>query len=195
MNTHQQPQTYIAKTIAGLEEILAGELINLGAQDVKTIKRAVSFTGDIKLLYEANLWCRTALRILKPLYSFPASTNEDLYKNIFSHKWENVFSVDNTFAIDSVVNDSSFTHSHFVSQKVKDAIADRFRSISGTRPTVNIENPDIRINIHIYKDQCDVSLDSSGESLHKRGYRVAAGLAPISEALAAGLILLSGWNG
>ena len=146
-------------------------------------------------MYEANLWCRTALRILKPLYSFPAKTNEELYKNINDFEWEKVFSVDNTFAIDSVVNDSSFNHSHFVSQKVKDAIADRFRSTIGTRPSVDIENPDIRINIHIYKDQCDVSLDSSGESLHKRGYRVAVGLAPLSEVLAAGLILLSGWDG
>jgi len=195
LNSTLQSQILIAKTIAGLEEILAKELTVLGAQDVKTLKRAVSFSGDKKLLYEANLWCRTALRILQPLYSFPARTNEQLYKGINDFKWESIFSVDNTFAIDSVVNDSSFTHSHFVSQKVKDAIADRFRSISGTRPTVNIENPDIRINIHIYKDQCDVSLDSSGESLHKRGYRVAVGLAPLSEVLAAGLILLSGWNG
>lgn len=195
MNSSQETQTLIAKTVAGLEEILAGELIALGAQDVKTLKRAVSFSGDIKLLYETNLWCRTALRILKPLYSFPAEITEELYKNIYDYRWENIFSVDNTFAIDSVVNDSSFTHSHFVSQKVKDAIADRFRSINGTRPTVNIENPDIRINIHIYKDQCDVSLDSSGESLHKRGYRVAVGLAPLNEVLAAGLIMLSGWNG
>jgi putative N6-adenine-specific DNA methylase len=188
-------QTYIAKTIAGLEEILAAELIQLGAQDVKTIKRAVSFTGNTQLLYKANLWCRTALRILKPLFTFPAATNEQLYKGIYEYDWEKIFSIDNTFAIDSVVNDSSFTHSHFVSQKVKDAIADRFRSIGGSRPTVNIENPDIRINIHIYKDVCDVSLDSSGESLHKRGYRVAGGLAPLSEVLAAGLILLSDWDG
>ena len=195
MNPDQQNQTFIAKTVAGLEETLAGELAAFGAQEVKTIKRAVSFSGNKKLLYLSNLWCRTALRILKPLCSFPASTNEELYKNIYNYRWETVFSVDNTFAIDSVVNDSSFTHSHFVSQKVKDAVADRFRSTNGTRPTVNIENPDIRINIHIYKDRCDVSLDSSGESLHKRGYKVAAGLAPLSEVLAAGLVLLSGWNG
>ncbi len=161
-------QTYIAKTVAGLEEILAAELTQLGAQDVKTIKRAVSFTGDTQLLYKANLWCRTALRILKPLFTFPAANNEALYKGINEYSWDKIFSVNNTFAIDSVVNDSSFTHSHFVSQKVKDAIADKFRSIGGSRPTVNIENPDIRINIHIYKDVCDVSLDRSGESLHKR---------------------------
>jgi len=195
LDSVQPTQTLIAKTIAGLEEILAAELIQLGAQDVKTIKRAVSFVGDTQLLYKANLWCRTALRILKPLYSFPAATNEALYKGIYEFEWEKIFSVDNTFAIDTVVNDSSFTHSHFVSQKVKDAIADKFRSVGGSRPTVNIENPDIRINIHIYKYICDVSLDSSGESLHKRGYRVAGGLAPLSEVLAAGLILLSGWNG
>jgi len=188
-------QTYIAKTISGLEETLAAELTRLGAQDVIPIKRAVSFTSDKQLLYKANLWCRTALRILKPLFTFPAATNEALYKGIYEYGWEKIFSVNNTFAIDAVVNDSSFTHSHFVSQKVKDAIADKFRSLGGTRPTVNIENPDIRINIHIYKDICDVSLDSSGESLHKRGYRVAGGLAPLSEVLAAGLVLLSGWDG
>ena len=194
MNSTQQPQTLIAKTIAGLEETLADELTLLGAKDVKVITRVVSFSGDNKLLYEANLWCRTALRILKPLYAFPASTNDQLYQNIFNYPWEEIFQVDNTIAIDSVVNDSSFTHSHFVSQKVKDAIADRFRSKTGTRPSVDIENPDIRINIHIYRDVCDVSLDSSGESLHKRGYRVAGGLAPLSEVLAAGLVLLSGWD-
>jgi len=194
LNPTQQPQTLIAKTIAGLEETLAAELTALGAQDVKVITRAVSFSGDNRLLYEANLWCRTALRILKPLYAFPAATNDQLYQNIFNYPWEDIFTVDNTIAIDSVVNDSSFTHSHFVSQKVKDAIADRFRSKTGTRPSVNIENPDIRINIHIYRDVCDVSLDSSGESLHKRGYRVAGGLAPLSEVLAAGLVLLSGWD-
>jgi len=189
-----QEQTFIAKTISGLEEILAGELTLLGAKEVKTIKRAVSFTGDKKLLYEANLWCRTALRILKPLYSFTVTNNDDLYKNIYDYAWDTIFTVDQTFAIDSIINDSAFTHSHFVSQKVKDAVADKFRSISGTRPTVNIENPDIRINIHIYKNQCDVSLDSSGESLHKRGYRYAAGLAPMSEVLAAGLVMLSSWD-
>jgi len=195
LDTNSQPQIYIAKTISGLEEILASELTAIGANDVKVIKRAVSFSGEKKLLYEANLWCRTALRILKPLYSFPASTNDQLYKSIFDYNWENIFSVDNTFAIDSVINESAFTHSHFVSQKVKDAVADKFRSIYGTRPSVDIENPDIRINIHIYKDTCDVSLDSSGDSLHKRGYKVAAGLAPLSEVLAAGLILHSGWKG
>lgn len=191
----KQQQNLIAKTIAGLEETLAGELTALGAHEVKIIKRAVSFAGDKKLMYEANLWCRTSLRILKPLYSFPAANNEQLYKNIYDFDWNRIFSVDNTFAIDSVVNDSSFTHSHYVSQKVKDAIADKFRSTGGSRPTVDIDNPDIRINIHIYKDQCDVLLDSSGESLHKRGYRVAGGLAPLSEVLAAGLVLLSGWDG
>ena len=195
METTTNSQNYIAKTISGLEEILAAELTALGAADVKTIKRAVSFSGNKKLLYEATLWCRTALRILKPLYSFPAATNDQLYKGIYDFKWDDIFSVDNTFAIDSVVNDSSFTHSHFVSQKVKDAIADRFRTECGARPSVDIEDADIRINIHIYKDQCDVSLDSSGESLHKRGYRVSSGLAPLSEVLAAGLILHSGWKG
>lgn len=194
MESFKQTEIFIAKTVAGLEETLAGELTALGAQDVKTIKRAVSFAGDKKLMYEANLWCRTALRVLKPLYSFPAATNEQLYKGIFDFGWEELFSVDNTFAIDSVVNDSAFTHSHYVSQKVKDAVADKFRSVCGARPTVDIENPDIRINIRIYKDRCDVLLDSSGESLHKRGYRVTGGLAPLSEVLAAGLVMLSGWD-
>lgn len=195
MDSETKPNVYIAKTISGLEDVLAGELTALGAKDIQNITRAVSFSGDKRLLYEANLWCRTALRILKPLFSFTASTNDELYKNIYDFEWENIFSVDNTFAIDAVVNDSSFNHSHFVSLKVKDAIADRFRAKGGARPSVDTEDPDIKINIHIFKDHCDVSLDSSGESLHKRGYRVAVGLAPLSEVLAAGLILLSGWDG
>lgn len=195
MNSEQKPNIFIAKTISGLEEVLAGELTALGAKDIQIITRAVSFSGDKKLLYEANYWCRTALRILKPLFSFKAATNDELYKNIYDYEWENVFSVDNTFSIDAVVNDSTFTHSHFVSLKVKDAIADKFRNKGGARPSVNTEDPDIKINIHIYQDHCDISLDSSGESLHKRGYRVAVGLAPLSEVLAAGLVLLSGWDG
>lgn len=190
MNT----QTYIAKTVSGLEEVLAKELQDLGTTEVQILKRAVSFQGDLEKLYASNLWCRTALRVLKPLFTFSVSSNEDLYKNIFEYQWEEVFSVDQTFAIDSVINDSVFTHSHFVSLKTKDAIADRFRKICGNRPTVNTEMPDIRINIRVYKDKCDVSLDSSGDSLHKRGYRVTGGPAPMSEVLAAGLVQLSGWD-
>jgi len=195
LETNPFSTNYIAKTISGLEEVLANELTNLGAPDVKIITRAVSFGGDTRMLYEANLWCRTALRILKPLFSFTVKSNDDLYKNIYEYPWETVFTVDHTFSIDSVINESAFTHSHFVSQKVKDAVVDKFRSKYNTRPSVDTENPDIRINIHIYKEGCDVSLDSSGESLHKRGYRVSSGLAPLSEVLAAGLIMHTGWKG
>ena len=187
-------QEYIAKTISGLEEVLAEELVLLGAVEIKTLKRAVGFRGDLALLYTANLWCRTALRILKPLFAFQVNSNEELYKQVLAFNWEDIFSVDQTFAIDSVINDSVFTHSHFVSQKVKDAVADHFRNVCGSRPTVNTENPDIRINVRIYKTDCNISLDSSGESLHKRGYRDAGGIAPMSEVLAAGLIKLSGWD-
>lgn len=184
----------IGKTLAGLEEILAAELTALGAEDVELLKRAVSFSADQELMYKANLWCRTALRFLKPIAFFKAVTNEDLYENVFNYPWEKVFNTEQTFVIDAVVSNSEFTHSQFVAQKAKDAIADRFREKFKRRPSVDLQAPDIRINIHIYKDDCTLSLDSSGESLHKRGYRLLTNEAPMSEVLAAGLILLSGWD-
>ncbi len=184
----------IAKTIAGLEEVLAAELTALGAEDIEILKRAVSFSGNLELMYNANLWCRTALRILKPIMVFKVNNNDDLYNNVNGYEWEKLFNTEQTFSIDSVVGGEVFTHSQFVAQKTKDAIVDRFRKLYNKRPSVDIQAPDMRINIHIYKDDCTISLDSSGESLHKRGYRLTASEAPMSEVLAAGLVLLSGWD-
>jgi putative N6-adenine-specific DNA methylase len=184
----------VAKTISGLEEILAHELKELGAIDVEVLKRAVSFKGDQGFLYKANLWCRTALRILKPITTFEAEDNESLYDGIKNIKWEDFISNENTIAVDAVVSDSFFRHSQFVAQKTKDAIVDRFREKTGKRPSVNLDHPDLKVNIRIHKNECTVSLDSSGQSLHKRGYRLNAVEAPLSEVLAAGLILLSGWD-
>ncbi|MFH0864637.1 MAG: THUMP domain-containing protein [Bacteroidota bacterium] len=186
--------TYIAKTISGLETVLAGELTALGASEVKIINRAVSFSGDEKLMYKANLWLRTALRILEPISTFKVNTNEDLYNCVSDYPWESLITADQTLAVDAFISNSIFNNSQFVSQKAKDAVVDRFRKKFGKRPSVNIENPDLRINVHITQSNCNVSLDTSGESLHKRGYRQISGQAPLSEVLAAGLVLLSGWD-
>jgi putative N6-adenine-specific DNA methylase len=184
----------VAKTITGLEEVLANELKALGAKDIELLKRAVSFKGDKALMYKANQWSRTALRILKPLKSFTLVNEEDLYTELKQIQWEDYLDIQKTLAMDAVVNDSLFTHSHFVALRAKDAVVDYFRDKFGRRPSVNTENPDLRINIHLQNNICDISLDSSGTSLHKRGYRQIVGEAPMSEVLAAGLILLSGWD-
>lgn len=184
----------IAKTSFGLEEVLADELRQLGATDIVTLNRAVSFKGDKGFMYKANYCCRTALRILKPIAYFDIKTNEDLYNQIMNINWEDYLRKDGLFVIDSVIKDTIFTHSQYAAQKAKDAIADQFRNKFGMRPSVDLVKPDLRINLHIYKESCTVSLDSSGESLHKRGYRQATNIAPISEVLAAGMILLSGWD-
>lgn len=185
---------YLAKTISGLEAILASELTSFGCNDVKVLNRAVSFTGSIKTMYHANLWSRTALRILEPVSQFKVRTNEDLYNCVYDFPWESLINEDQTLAVDAFISNSIFNNSQFVSQKVKDAVVDRFRKKSGKRPSVNIESPDLRINVHIATENCTLSLDTSGESLHKRGYKVISGQAPLSEVLAAGLLLLSGWD-
>lgn len=185
----------VAKTLFGFEEILAKELRNLGAGNVKTGTRNVSFEGDTGFMYKANLCLRTAIKIVKPIHSFSIRNAHDLYRKIYAMDWPNYLSVDATFAIDTTLHSDKFTHSLYVSQKAKDAIADKFRALDGKRPNVDIKNPDIRINIHIQNDHCNVSLDSSGSSLHHRGYRTATNIAPINEVLAAGLLLLSGWDG
>ncbi len=184
----------IAKTFSGLEEVLAGELKDLGAKEVKILKRAVIFKGNKQLMYEANYWCRTALRILKPIDYFNVDDEEDLYNKISHIHWWEYIDVDDTFAVDSVIKDSVFTHSKYVALKTKDAIVDQFRDKFNKRPSIDVKNPDLRINIHIFKEKCTVSLDSSGSSLDKRGYKKVVGAAPINEVLAAGLILLSGWQ-
>lgn len=185
----------VAKTLFGLEETLARELRNLGAIDVRPGVRSVSFEGDIGFMYKANLSLRTAVKIIKPIQHFEVKDEADLYKKVYDMDWGKYLSPDDTFAIDATVFSEKFTHSLYIAQKTKDAIADKFRDSQGRRPSVDLDNPDLRINIHIHKDHCNVSLDSSGASLHHRGYRTATNIAPINEVLAAGLLLLSGWDG
>ncbi len=185
----------VAKTLFGFEELLAKEIRNLGGGLVKEGVRSVSFEGDTGFMYKANLCLRTAIKILKPIHSFTVTNESELYKNIYRMDWTDYLSIDTTFAIDTTVKSDNFSHSLYVSQKVKDAIVDKFRDTEGERPSVDVKHPDLRINIHLHKDRCTVSLDSSGRSLHQRGYRIATNMAPINEVLAAGLLLLSGWDG
>lgn len=185
----------IAKTFQGLEDVLAKELCEMGANNVELGRRMVSFTGNKEMMYKANLQCRTALRILKPINEFKAVNAEEVYDKVKKIPWDNYFGLENTFAVDSVVFSEDFCHSKFVAYKVKDAIVDYFKEKYGKRPSVRVVNPDIYINIHISHHQCTISLDSSGESLHKRGYRVAQTEAPLNEVLAAGMILKTGWKG
>lgn len=185
----------IAKTFQGLEEVLAGEIKTLGGSDVTVGRRMVSFYGDKATLYKANLACRTALRILKPILHFEAANPDDVYNTLRKYDWEQLMNLSTTFSIDSVVYSEEFRHSKFVTYRVKDAIADFFNERYGKRPSVRLNNADIQFNLHINNTTCTLSLDSSGESLHKRGYREAQTEAPINEALAAGLIMLTGWHG
>ena len=185
----------IAKTFQGLEEILAEELTTLGANDVQIGRRMVSFTGDKEMMYKANFCLRTAIRILKPIKHFTAKDADAVYEQIKDISWEEILDVDKTFAVDAVVFSDEFRHSKFVSYKVKDAIVDYFRELNGKRPSVRISRPDVLLNIHIAQTTCTLSLDSSGESLHRRGYRQEAVEAPLNEVLAAGMILMTGWKG
>ena len=184
----------VAKTFFGLEEILADELLKLGAKKINIGVRNVSFYGDKGFLYKANLSLRTAIRILKPIVVFDVNDDKELYSSFFNFNWEDYISVDNTFAIDSVLNSDFFTHSLYVSQKAKDGIVDRYRKLFKTRPSVDSINPDLKINIHIRNKCCTVYLDSSGKPLNQRGYRSQTNIAPINEVLAAGIILLSEWD-
>lgn len=186
----------VATTMFGLEEVLATELRNLGAQDVEIGVRNVSFLGDKGFMYKANIALRTAIRILKPIKRFKVFDEDDLYKKLMQMEWEREMTIDSTFAIGAVVNSRHFTtNSHYISLKSKDAIADYFRNKYNKRPNVDVLHPDVKIHVHILNDLCTVSLDSSGQSLHKRGYRTATNIAPINEVLAAGLVLLSGYTG
>ncbi len=185
----------VAKTFFGFEAILAKELRDLGAIEVKEGNRMVSFVGDKGFMYKANLSLRTALKILKPYASFNATSEEEFYRHIYNLKWEELISADDSLAIDATVHSDKFTHSKYISLKAKDGIVDRFRNKTGRRPNVDLQHPSLRLNIHIEKFTCNISLDSSGESLHKRGYRTATNIAPINEVLAAGMLLKSGWNG
>ena len=185
----------IAKTFFGFEEILAKELLNLGAQDVEQGVRMVSFKGDKGFMYKANLSLRTALKVLKPIYFFKAKDEKALYNGVSGVNWSKFLNANQTFVIDATVHSEYFNHSEFVSQKCKDAIVDQFRERTGQRPSIEKIHPDLRINIHIDKENVSIALDTSGNSLHQRGYRLATNLAPINEVLAAGILILSGWNG
>ena len=185
----------VAKTFFGFEEILAKELMVLGAQDVQQGTRMVSFRGDKGFMYKANLSLRTAIKILKPINNFRALNEDALYRGIYGINWGDFMGAGQTFVIDSTVHSDNFRHSQFVAQKAKDAIVDQFRSKTGQRPSIDKDFPDLRINIHIDRDQVSVALDTSGNSLHHRGYRTATNIAPINEVLAAGMLLLSGWDG
>ena len=184
----------LAKTFYGFEDILEKELLQLGAQNLKKGNRFVTFEGDKGFMYKANLCLRTALKILKPIHSVRIQNEESLYKVFYNFPWENYMDVNSKFVIDSVVNGQIFTHSQFASQKAKDGIVDKFRDRFGKRPTVDLNRPDLRINLHINNDYSTISLDTSGASLHHRGYRIVTNIAPLNEVLAAGLIQLSGWQ-
>ena len=185
----------VAKTFFGFEEILAKELLQLGAQQIKPGNRMVSFVGDLGFLYKANLCLRTALKILKPIHAARVQDEAALYQLFYDFAWEDYLDVDSKFVIDSVVHGTLFTHSQFASQKAKDGLVDQFRDRYSERPSVDLNRPDLRINLHLQEDFCTISLDSSGASLHHRGYRTATNIAPLNEVLAAGLIQLSGWKG
>ncbi|MCB0529702.1 MAG: class I SAM-dependent RNA methyltransferase [Saprospiraceae bacterium] len=185
----------IAKTLAGLEPVLAGELKALGATGIREIKRAVAFDGDHRLLYRANYELRSALRILVPIHEFPVYHEKNLYDGIREIDWSKYMSVDDTLAIDAVTRGEVFRHSQYAGQLTKDAIVDQFRERLRRRPSVNTVAPTLRVNIHIQGTHCDVAIDASGDSLHRRNYRRDTVEAPLNEVLAAGMILLSGWNG
>ncbi|MCC8186171.1 MAG: THUMP domain-containing protein [Bacteroides sp.] len=190
-----EPFEMIAKTFQGLEEVLAKELTVLGANDIQIGRRMVSFSGDKEMMYKTNFCLRTAIRILKPIKHFTAKNADEVYEQIKALRWEEILDVDKSFAVDAVVFSDEFRHSKFVSYKVKDAIVDYFRELNGKRPSVRLNNPDVLLNIHIAQTKCTLSLDSSGESLHRRGYRQEAVEAPLNEVLAAGMILMTGWKG
>ncbi|MBI3519568.1 MAG: class I SAM-dependent RNA methyltransferase [Bacteroidetes bacterium] len=183
-----------ATTFHGLEDVLVNELMKLGARDIVPFKRGVSFTGDKGFMYKANLCLRTALKVLVPIYSFTANDEHELYAKMKEYEWEELLNTDDTLAINATVNSDEFNHSLYVSQKTKDAICDRFVEKFDVRPNVDLDRPTLRIYVHIFRNQVNVSLDSSGDSLFKRGYRVDIDTAPMKEVLAAGMVLLSNWQ-
>ena len=190
----QESFELIAKTFQGLEEVLAQELIELGANDVQIGRRMVSFSGNQEMMYRANFCLRTAVRILKPISHFRARNADEVYKAVKEIEWKDILDLDTSFVVDTTVYSTEFRNSKFVAYKVKDAIVDYFMEREGKRPNISVANPDLRLNIHIAEDSCTLSLDSSGESLHLRGYRTATVEAPINEVLAAALIKMSGWK-
>ncbi|TVZ59263.1 putative N6-adenine-specific DNA methylase [Flavobacteriaceae bacterium MAR_2010_105] len=194
-NTMENNFKMVAKTLFGFEDLLAKELTQLGAQEVTIGVRNVSFVGDKGFMYKANLALRTAIKILKPIHAFRVRNEQELYDQIYAMNWENYLKPTGTLAVDATVHSQQFTHSLYIAQKTKDAIVDKFRNTTGERPNVDLKFPDIKVNVHIDRNTCNISLDASGESLHKRGYKTATNIAPINEVLAAGMIMLSGWDG
>ena len=193
-NTPKERFKMVAKTMVNLEEVLAEELRQMGALNVTPITRAVEFEGDMRLLYRANYCCRTALAILKPFAEFDANNDQELYDQVYRIRWEKILDVDCTFMIDSTTSGEVFTHSYYAALKTKDAIVDRFRRNFGKRPSIDTEAPDYKFNLHIRDNHVTLLMNSSGDSLHKRGYRQGVGVAPINEVLAAGLLKLAGWQ-
>ncbi|MBP6826403.1 MAG: class I SAM-dependent RNA methyltransferase [Saprospiraceae bacterium] len=187
--------SFTAKTLSGLEPALAAELKTLGATGIRELKRAVAFDGDLRMLYRANYELRSVLRVLIPIHSFPAYNEKNLYEGIREIDWSQYMRVDDTLAVDAVTQGEVFRHSQYAGLLTKDAIVDQFRERYQRRPNVNTVAPNLRINIHVQGTHCDVSIDASGESLHRRNYRRDTVEAPLNEVLAAGMILLSGWNG
>ncbi len=185
---------YFATCARGLEPILADELRALRAHGIEPGRGGVAFQGDHALLYRVNLWLRTAIRVLVPILDVPVRSFDDLYDAVRSIDWRRFMTPDHTLAVDANVRDSNLTHSQYASRRVKDAICDQFRERTGRRPSVDPETPMVGLNLHVYRNQAVLSLDSSGESLHKRGYRPVQTRAPLNEALAAALVLRSGWN-
>jgi len=190
----QQNFRMIAKTLPGLEEILCKELQEIGASNIRSMIRGVEFFGDQSILYKANYLCRTAIRILKPIATCKVNNEEELYQQVKKINWSDYFRTNNTIRVDAGVHNTNIRHSHYAALKTKDAIADSFREKFGKRPSVDTDNPDFIINMHLNKNDCSISLDSSGTILYKRAYRTGTGPAPLNEVLAAGMILLSGWD-
>ena len=184
----------IAKTSFGFEDILIEELKTYDASDIRKATRAVFFSGTLETMYTINLNSRISLRVLKPIRTFPAANEQQLYDEVKKIDWSEFLSADDTLAVDAVTVKSNLTHSLYISLKTKDAIVDQFRDKTGKRPNVDLRFPKVRINVHLSDNIASVALDSSGDSLHKRGYRVQQGEAPLNETLAAGMVLLSGWD-
>jgi putative N6-adenine-specific DNA methylase len=186
---------YFATCGRGIEPILAEELRRLNAQEVEPGRGGVAFQGDRELLYRANLWLRTAIRVLWQIFEAPVSSPDELYEAVRGIDWSRYMTPDHTLAVDCNVRDSNITHSKYAALRVKDAICDQFLDNVGRRPSVDVDEPMIGLNLHIHRNRATLSLESSGESLHKRGYRPILTKAPINEALAAALILRTGWQG
>ena len=192
---HTESFQIIIKTLAGFEEILAKEVSATGGEDIQVLHRAVKCTGNNKVLYNINYNCRTALRVLKQIGEFEVRDENDLYYAVKKIRWTDLFTTEQTFAVNAVTSSPIITNSHYAALKAKDAIVDQFRMKYDKRPSIELEGPDLRVHVHITGEKCTLLLDSSGESLHKRGYRRIQGQAPLSEVLAAGMIMLTGWDG